>query len=112
MSVKAFESGLKRNNTNGRLEKFFDELWNDREIANNVRLYGETVFIYSNHSLVTVWQLPIELRPLAKVIRVKLVPKFLLSHSILNIVWMCGIHKCSLLRLGYIGGHKQKSGYE
>lgn len=72
MSIKAFESGLKRNNTNGRLKKYFDDLWSERKNANNLRLYGETLFVFSNHLLLTVWHLPIELRPLAKVFRLKL----------------------------------------
>jgi len=72
MSKKAFESGLKRKNTNGHLKKYLDELWNERKHANNLRLYGETLFVFSNHTLLTVWHLPTELRPLARVFHSKI----------------------------------------
>ena len=72
MSVKAFESGLKRKNTNGHLKKYLDELWNEHKHANNLRLYGETLFVFANHRLLTVWHLPTELRPLARVFHSKI----------------------------------------
>lgn len=73
MSVKAFESGLKRKNTNGHLKKYLDKLWDDHKPVNNFRLYGETLFVFHNHRLLTVWHLPTELRPLAKVFHSKIV---------------------------------------
>jgi len=72
MSIRAFESGLKRKNTNGLLKKYLDELWEQRKQANNLRLYGETLFVFSNNKLLTVWHLPTELRPLAKVFHSKI----------------------------------------
>jgi len=72
MSKKAFESGLKRKNTNGRLKKYLDKLWNDHKHVNNFRLYGETLFVFSNNRLLTVWHLPPNLRPLAKVFQSKI----------------------------------------
>jgi hypothetical protein len=72
MSKKAFESGLKRKNTNGLLKKYLDHLWNEHKYANNLRLYGETLFVFSNHRLLTVWHLPPDLRTLAKVFHSKI----------------------------------------
>ena len=72
MSGRAFELGLKRKNTGGRLKKYLDELWDNHKEANNLRLYGETLFVFSNHLLITIWHLPPELRPLAKVFRSKI----------------------------------------
>src|SRR5665213_44865 len=72
MSKKAFESGLKRKNTNGLLKKYLDELWNEHKHANNFRLYGKTLFVFSNHRLLKVWHLPPDLRPLAKVFHSKI----------------------------------------
>lgn len=81
MSEKAFESGLKRTHAKGRLKKYFDELYMEKGTANNVRVHGETVFIFSNSCLITIWQLPQELRSLAKVIRQKyIILTFLMSQ--------------------------------
>lgn len=81
MSVKAFELGLKRKNTRGRLKKYLDKLWNDHKKANNVRLYGETLFVFSNNLLITVWHLPTELRRSAKVHRAKIATSKLFPAS-------------------------------
>jgi hypothetical protein len=72
MSDRAFERGLKRKNTGGRLKRYLDELWDKHKEANNLRLYGETLFVFSNHRLITIWHLPPDLRPLAKVFRSKI----------------------------------------
>jgi hypothetical protein len=72
MSGRAFELGLERNNTGGRLKKYLDRLWDNHKEANNMRLYGETLFIFSNHRLITIWHLPPDLRPLAKVFHSKI----------------------------------------
>lgn len=71
MSKKAFESGLKRSNTKGLLKKYLDDVWAEYRNGNNLRLYGEMLFVFSNHSLVTIWNLPVKFRSLAKVFRAK-----------------------------------------
>jgi hypothetical protein len=81
MSKKAFESGLKRTHAKGRLKKYFDDVYMEHGKANNVRVYGETVSIFSNRCLITIWQLTVELRSLAKAIRQKyIILSFLLSQ--------------------------------
>jgi hypothetical protein len=72
MAIKAFDSGLRRNNTSGYLKYYLDEKFEKHQTANNLRLYGETVFVFVQNRLITVWHLPVELRPLAKVFRLKL----------------------------------------
>jgi hypothetical protein len=72
MAIKAFDSGLRRNNTSGYLRKYLDEKFERHDKTKNVTLYGETVFIFVQNRLITVWHLPVHLRPLAKVFRLKL----------------------------------------
>ena len=72
MSGRAFELGLKTNNTGGRLKRYLDGVWDNHKEANDLRLYGETLFVFSNHRLITIWHLPPDLRPLAKVVRSKI----------------------------------------
>lgn len=70
MSIKAFESGLKRKNSKGFLKKYFDKL-KECHPETHIKLYGETIFVFRDHVLITIWQLPTELRPLAKAIKLK-----------------------------------------
>jgi hypothetical protein len=71
MAIKAFDTGLRRNNTAGYLKIYLDKKFEKYERTNNLRVYGETVFVFVHNHLVTVWTLPVQLRPLAKVFRLK-----------------------------------------
>lgn len=71
IALRAFESGLKSNNTKGYLKNYLDQTSEEHCRTSNLRLYGETVFVFYNNILITLWALPPELRSLAKVFRVK-----------------------------------------
>ncbi|HEU5365472.1 MAG TPA: hypothetical protein VFU62_08065 [Hanamia sp.] len=71
MAIKVFDSGIGRNNTAGYLKIYLDEKVEKHKSANNIRVYGETVFVFVHCRLITVWHLPVKLRPLAKVFRLK-----------------------------------------
>lgn len=65
MAARAFETGLQTNNTRGYLKKYMDEKY--EMYKSNLRVYGETLFVFADNNLVTIWALPFELRSLAKV---------------------------------------------
>jgi hypothetical protein len=71
MALRAFEQGLKRNNTKGHLKVYLDESWERHQRVSHFRLYGEIIFVFCHDSLVTLWPLPSQLRSLAKAIRTK-----------------------------------------
>lgn len=71
MANKAFFQGLSHKQAKGRLLKYFDLLWSQYEKANNIRLHGEALFVFCGNVLLTVWQLPIELRKLGCVLQRK-----------------------------------------
>lgn len=62
LAVKALEQGKKHSDTKGQLKKYIDGLWFRHRNANNVRLYGENLFLFVDNTLVTVYQLPNNLR--------------------------------------------------
>lgn len=71
MAAKAFYLGLGKQETKGRLGLYFESIWEKYEKANNVRLYGEGLFVFAGSTLLTVWQLPLELRRLGTVLQRK-----------------------------------------
>ena len=62
MSEKAYESGIKHADTTGRLNKYITKLWFQRELANNIRIYGENIFFFTGNTLLTVHQIPNNLK--------------------------------------------------
>lgn len=64
MAAKAFYLGSGKQQAKGRLGLYFESIWKQYEKANNVRLYGEGLFVFAGSTLLTVWQLPFEFRRL------------------------------------------------
>lgn len=59
MMPRAHELGMKQRDANAVLRKFFKKLRakSDQQI-NNIRIYGQVVYFFHNHVLVTVYQIP------------------------------------------------------
>lgn len=68
MAIKAFESGIKHKDTKGNLNKWISSLYFHNEKANNIRLYGDKAYIFCGDILVTVIQIPSDLRNYMKVL--------------------------------------------
>ncbi len=62
MSDKAFNDGIRHGQTKGSLKKWVDGLYFTNKTANNIRLYGDKAFIFMNEKLITVIQIPSNLR--------------------------------------------------
>lgn len=63
---KAFQYGLKHSETKGNLNKYITKLYfsaNNR--ANNIRVYHEHVYIFAGTTLITILELPNNLKSLA-----------------------------------------------
>lgn len=54
----AFEKGLTHSDARGPLKRYFDSLYFYNKAANNIRIYGQFVYIFTNEELVTVFPLP------------------------------------------------------
>ncbi len=71
MSEKAYKKGLESTHSSGYLKKYFESLKQGHTSESTIILYGENIFIFYSRRLVTMWQLPLLLRPLAKAIKNK-----------------------------------------
>ena len=58
MADKAFKDGLKHCETSGRLNKWVTKLYFSNESANNIRIYGDKVYIFAGKTLITMMQVP------------------------------------------------------
>jgi hypothetical protein len=62
----AYVKGIKQSDTKGQLKKYVDKLYFEYKTANNIRIYGEVIFLFSKNTLVTLYQVPNEFRRLLK----------------------------------------------
>lgn len=61
-SEKAYEYGITHSDTKGSLNKYITKLWFDYKQANNIRILGENIFIFRDNILITVYQMPFNMR--------------------------------------------------
>lgn len=59
---KAFNDGVQHKETKGNLCKWITSLYLKHKTANNIRLYGDKAYIFVGDVLVTVIQIPSNLR--------------------------------------------------
>lgn len=57
----AFERGIPHKRTKGRLNKWLTKVFFKNERANNIRVYGDKVYIFCDETLITVYQIPQEI---------------------------------------------------
>ena len=57
MMEKAFESGVKHKDTKSALGKHISRLRKKYPFCNNVRIYGEDIYFFSGHKLITLYRL-------------------------------------------------------
>ena len=54
----AYENGLRHSDLTGNLKKYVDGLYFKNKNANQMRLYGDKVYVFHNEKLITVLQIP------------------------------------------------------
>ena len=57
-SDTAFSQGVAHTDSTGRLKKYFDYLYLSHGIANNIRMHGGYVYLFSGSTLITVFPIP------------------------------------------------------
>lgn len=62
MSEKAFYTGMKHSDTRGQINRWITSLYFNNKNANNIRLYGNFAYIFCNKILVTVLEIPNNLK--------------------------------------------------
>lgn len=62
MAQKAFVQGITHGETRGSLHRYLDGIFLSYNNANNMKIYGEAIFIFRNDKLITVYALPTKYR--------------------------------------------------
>ena len=62
MAKIAYEKGLKHSDCSGRLHKYITSLYFYNQSANQIRVYGDKVYIFHNEILITIMNLPNNLK--------------------------------------------------
>lgn len=57
MMEKAYAEGFQHADTNGAFRKYLNHLWTRYRNCENVRIYGENIFFFSQNVLITVYRL-------------------------------------------------------
>lgn len=57
MVVKVFEEGIHHKDTKGTLMRHITNLRKKYPFCNNVRIYGEDIYFFSGHTLITLYRL-------------------------------------------------------
>lgn len=55
---KALKYGISHSETSGSLRRYIDKLYLSERNANNIRIYGEHVYLFRGNTLITVFGLP------------------------------------------------------
>jgi hypothetical protein len=55
---KAFADGLTHSDMKGQAKRYIDKLYLEHRNANNIRAYGEFIFLFKNNTLITVLNKP------------------------------------------------------
>lgn len=58
MTDKALEKGISHAETSGSLHRYIDKLYLTERKANNIKIYGEYVYLFRDSTLITVFALP------------------------------------------------------
>lgn len=66
MAERAFEKGISVSETTGRFRRYLERLYDSHGNGNNLRVYGEKIFVFQNETLITILHLPNDYKKAAK----------------------------------------------
>jgi hypothetical protein len=61
MAYKAYKEGLSHKEVNGRIKNYLEDIYRADTKLNNMRVYGENIFIFTGSRLITIYRLPNDL---------------------------------------------------
>ena len=61
MTDRVIENGVTHRETNGHLRKYLNKLYHQKGKANNMRIYGDVIFVFHGKTLITIFKLPTNL---------------------------------------------------
>lgn len=60
MALKALKEGTEHHETKGKFKKYISSLWARNEVCNNIRIYGENLYLFTDNILITLYRCPQE----------------------------------------------------
>lgn len=57
MMAKAYHEGIRHSQTKGSLKKYISGLYLRYKKANNIRIYGQNVYLFRNKKLITLYRI-------------------------------------------------------
>ena len=70
LAEKAYKDGIRHKDAVGRLKKWMTYRFSQNRNANNMRVYGEFLYVFCGNILVTVYIVPNELRKLVQLSKI------------------------------------------
>lgn len=58
VSRKAYRKGITHSETIGDLHRYLDEIYLKHRNANNLRIYGDVIYLFRNDKLITALKMP------------------------------------------------------
>ena len=59
---KAYDEGITFKNTAGEAHRFFDKIYHKNDSVNNTKVYGQFAYLFSNNVLITVLNIPKDIK--------------------------------------------------
>ncbi len=66
LAEKAFKEGIGVAQTKSKLHRYLDKLWLSYKTCNNMKIYGEVIYMFKGSVLITLYQLPNEMKKYIK----------------------------------------------
>lgn len=66
LALKALDNGITHSQTKGKLNRYITSLFFKSYSGNNVRIYGDNIYIFDKKKLITVYRLPGEFLPIVR----------------------------------------------
>lgn len=67
LAEKAYEEGIAHSQMKGRLYRYCEKVFHAHRTANNIKIHGENIFLFNLNVLITVYQVPNELKKFIKI---------------------------------------------
>lgn len=64
--MKAYLTGKRHSEAKGEFKKYINSLYVTYKNANNIRIYGQHIYLFADATLVTVYHIPSELKKYIK----------------------------------------------
>lgn len=57
MASKALNDGFRHEDTKGTLNTYITDIWKQYETANNIRIYGQNIYLFRFNKLITIYRI-------------------------------------------------------